>query len=147
MGWGDLGVYGEPSRETPNLDTMAREGMLLPNFYSANPLCSPCESQLVYLNLSLQSDAHCNFWVFNYNLFFQSNHQTSAANCTFYLPITMPMYHKLCAEIYQNVMFIKIIHVARAALMSGRLPIRNGFYTTNDHARNGNSTSILQPFS
>lgn len=27
--------------------------------------------------------------------------------------------------------------LARAALLSGRLPIRNGFYTTNDHARNG----------
>ncbi|XP_021112233.1 N-acetylgalactosamine-6-sulfatase isoform X2 [Heterocephalus glaber] len=66
MGWGDLGVYGEPSRETPNLDRMAAEGMLFPNFYSANPLCSP----------------------------------------------------------------------SRAALLSGRLPIRNGFYTTNAHARN-----------
>ncbi|KAF4010635.1 hypothetical protein G4228_002167 [Cervus hanglu yarkandensis] len=41
MGWGDLGVYGEPSRETPNLDQMAAEGMLFPNFYTANPLCSP----------------------------------------------------------------------------------------------------------
>uniref|UniRef100_A0A8C9DJ55 N-acetylgalactosamine-6-sulfatase n=1 Tax=Prolemur simus TaxID=1328070 RepID=A0A8C9DJ55_PROSS len=67
MGWGDLGVNGEPSRETPNLDRMAAEGMLFPNFYSANPLCSP----------------------------------------------------------------------SRAALLTGRLPIRNGFYTTNAHARNG----------
>ncbi|XP_019835338.1 N-acetylgalactosamine-6-sulfatase isoform X1 [Bos indicus] len=66
MGWGDLGVYGEPSRETPNLDRMAVEGMLFPNFYTANPLCSP----------------------------------------------------------------------SRAALLTGRLPIRSGFYTTNGHARN-----------
>ncbi|XP_072492439.1 N-acetylgalactosamine-6-sulfatase isoform X3 [Notamacropus eugenii] len=66
MGWGDLGVFGEPSKETPNLDRMAAEGMLFPNFYTANPLCSP----------------------------------------------------------------------SRAALLTGRLPIRNGFYTTNGHARN-----------
>lgn len=46
MGWGDLGVNGEPSRETPNLDRMAAEGTLFPNFYSANPLCSPCKSGL-----------------------------------------------------------------------------------------------------
>lgn len=46
MGWGDLGVNGEPSRETPNLDRMAAEGMLFPNFYTANPLCSPCKSGL-----------------------------------------------------------------------------------------------------
>ncbi|KAF4094388.1 hypothetical protein AMELA_G00014540 [Ameiurus melas] len=66
MGWGDLGIFGEPSKETPHLDTMASQGMLFPNFYSANPLCSP----------------------------------------------------------------------SRAALLTGRLPIRNGFYTTNAHARN-----------
>ncbi|XP_065191595.1 N-acetylgalactosamine-6-sulfatase-like [Sycon ciliatum] len=67
MGWGDLGVFGHPAKETPNLDKMAADGMTFPDFYSANPLCSP----------------------------------------------------------------------SRAALMSGRLPIRNGFYTTNAHARNG----------
>ncbi|XP_077482868.1 N-acetylgalactosamine-6-sulfatase isoform X2 [Stigmatopora argus] len=66
MGWGDLGVLGQPSRETPNLDAMAAQGMLLPNFYTANPLCSP----------------------------------------------------------------------SRASLLTGRLPVRNGFYTTNGHARN-----------
>ena len=43
MGWGDLGVYGHPAKETPNLDQMAAEGLLLPDFYSANPLCSPCK--------------------------------------------------------------------------------------------------------
>ena len=31
---------------------------------------------------------------------------------------------------------------ARAALMSGRLPIRNGFYTTNAHARNGKNGNL-----
>ncbi|XP_052816972.1 N-acetylgalactosamine-6-sulfatase-like isoform X1 [Mya arenaria] len=73
MGWGDLGVFGEPNKETPYLDKMAQEGMVLPNFYSANPLCSP----------------------------------------------------------------------SRAALMSGRLPIRNGFYTTNDHARNAYTPQVI----
>ncbi|XP_033754653.1 N-acetylgalactosamine-6-sulfatase-like [Pecten maximus] len=66
MGWGDLGVFGEPNKETPNLDRMASEGMLFTDFYSANPLCSP----------------------------------------------------------------------SRAAMLTGRLPIRNGFYSTNAHARN-----------
>ncbi|KAF7244699.1 N-acetylgalactosamine-6-sulfatase, partial [Varanus komodoensis] len=41
MGWGDLGVFGHPARETPNLDQMAAEGMIFPDFYTANPLCSP----------------------------------------------------------------------------------------------------------
>ncbi|OXB65061.1 hypothetical protein ASZ78_008344 [Callipepla squamata] len=41
MGWGDLGAFGEPSKETPNLDQMASEGMLFLDFYTASPLCSP----------------------------------------------------------------------------------------------------------
>ena len=43
MGWGDLGVFGHPAKETPNLDEMAAEGITLPDFYTANPLCSPCK--------------------------------------------------------------------------------------------------------
>ncbi|XP_071823584.1 N-acetylgalactosamine-6-sulfatase-like isoform X2 [Apostichopus japonicus] len=66
MGWGDLGVYGHPAKETPNLDRMAAEGTLLPDFYAGNPLCSP----------------------------------------------------------------------SRASFLTGRLPIRNGFYSDNAHARN-----------
>lgn len=65
VGWGDLGCYGNPSRETPNLDRMAAEGMLFTDFYTASAICSP----------------------------------------------------------------------SRAALLSGRLPVRNGFYSTQ-HARN-----------
>uniref|UniRef100_A0A8C8M7Y4 Sulfatase N-terminal domain-containing protein n=1 Tax=Oncorhynchus tshawytscha TaxID=74940 RepID=A0A8C8M7Y4_ONCTS len=45
MGWGDVGVFGQPS-ETPNLDSMVAQGMLFPNFYTANPLCSPCQCHL-----------------------------------------------------------------------------------------------------
>ncbi|XP_053565262.1 N-acetylgalactosamine-6-sulfatase isoform X1 [Bombina bombina] len=73
MGWGDLGIFGEPSKETPNLDQMAAEGMIFPDFYTANPLCSP----------------------------------------------------------------------SRAALLTGRLPIRNGFYTTNNHARNAYTPQVI----
>lgn len=49
MGWGDLGIFGEPNKETPNLDKMASEGTVLTDFYTANPLCSPCESQFHFL--------------------------------------------------------------------------------------------------
>ena len=47
MGWGDLGIFGEPNKETPNLDKMASEGMIFPNFYSANAICSPCEYTVI----------------------------------------------------------------------------------------------------
>ena len=44
MGWGDLGIFGEPNKETPFLDRMAAEGLTLTDVYAANPLCSPCKS-------------------------------------------------------------------------------------------------------
>lgn len=66
MGWGDLGILGNPNKDTPNIDMMAQEGMLFTDFYVGAPLCSP----------------------------------------------------------------------SRASMLTGRLPIRNGFYTTNAHARN-----------
>lgn len=38
---------------------------------------------------------------------------------------------------------IWFVLTARAALLTGRLPIRNGFYTTNAHARNGQYTFVF----
>lgn len=43
MGWGDLGAFGNPSEETSNLDRLTNLGMQFPDFYAANPLCSPCK--------------------------------------------------------------------------------------------------------
>lgn len=47
MGWGDLGCYGNPARETPNLDQMAAEGMLFTDFYTASAICSPSRASLL----------------------------------------------------------------------------------------------------
>jgi arylsulfatase A-like enzyme len=47
LGWGDLGVYGHPEIETPNLDRLASQGTLLTQFYCASPVCSP--SRVAYL--------------------------------------------------------------------------------------------------
>lgn len=41
LGWRDLSCYGSETFETPNLDALAKRGMLFSNAYSASPLCSP----------------------------------------------------------------------------------------------------------
>jgi arylsulfatase A-like enzyme len=41
LGWGDLGCYGNPQIQTPNLDRMAREGTLFTQFYVNGSVCSP----------------------------------------------------------------------------------------------------------
>jgi len=40
MGYGDLGVNGNPNIKTPNLDRMAMEGIRFSNYYSASPACT-----------------------------------------------------------------------------------------------------------
>jgi len=45
LGYADLGIYGSEI-PTPNLDSLAREGMLLTSFY-ANMTCSPTRSMLM----------------------------------------------------------------------------------------------------
>ncbi|RDV27992.1 hypothetical protein DXV75_03215 [Alteromonas aestuariivivens] len=41
MGYGDLSVTGNISASTPNIDLLAREGLLMEKFYVASPICSP----------------------------------------------------------------------------------------------------------
>ena len=41
LGYGDLGCYGHPHIQTPNLDKLAQGGIRFTSFYSAAPVCSP----------------------------------------------------------------------------------------------------------
>lgn len=47
LGYGDLSCYGHPFIRTPNLDRLAREGMLFTDFYSASSICSPSRCGLL----------------------------------------------------------------------------------------------------
>jgi arylsulfatase A-like enzyme len=41
LGYGDLGGYGHPAIQTPNIDALAQEGMTFTNYYAPSALCSP----------------------------------------------------------------------------------------------------------
>jgi len=41
LGYGDLGSYGHPVIETPNIDALAQQGMTFTNYYAPSALCSP----------------------------------------------------------------------------------------------------------
>ena len=47
LGYGDLGVYGHPTIQTPHLDKMASEGLKFTSFYSANAVCSASRASLL----------------------------------------------------------------------------------------------------
>src|SRR5207248_10463798 len=47
LGYGDLGCYGHPMIRTPNLDKLARQGILFTQCYAAAPVCSPSRAGLL----------------------------------------------------------------------------------------------------
>lgn len=47
LGYGDVGFNGNTKIITPHLDNMAKEGVILQNFYAAAPLCSPTRASVL----------------------------------------------------------------------------------------------------
>jgi arylsulfatase A len=47
QGFGDVGCFGSPYIETPNLDRMATEGAKFTSFYTAAPICTPSRAALM----------------------------------------------------------------------------------------------------
>jgi arylsulfatase len=46
LGYGDLGVYGQQKIETPNIDALAKNGMMFTQYY-AMPVCAPSRYSLM----------------------------------------------------------------------------------------------------
>ncbi len=47
LGYGDLGCFGHPIIKSPNLDTLAKQGVRLTQSYSGSAVCSPSRSALL----------------------------------------------------------------------------------------------------
>ena len=47
LGYGDLGSYGAPDIKTPNLDTLAHDGVRLTDYYANAPVCTPTRAALI----------------------------------------------------------------------------------------------------
>lgn len=47
QGWGDTGYNGHPLLKTPNLDAMAKAGLVFNRFYAAAPVCSPTRGSVL----------------------------------------------------------------------------------------------------
>lgn len=47
LGWSDVSYNGSKVYETPHIDRLARQGMVLTDFYSAGPVCSPTRASIM----------------------------------------------------------------------------------------------------
>jgi arylsulfatase A-like enzyme len=47
MGWRDLTCYGSTFYETPNIDRLAKEGLLFTDAYASCPVCSPTRASVI----------------------------------------------------------------------------------------------------
>ncbi|OFW15795.1 MAG: hypothetical protein A3H29_15135 [Acidobacteria bacterium RIFCSPLOWO2_02_FULL_67_21] len=47
VGYGDFGSYGAPDLRTPNIDSLARDGVRLTDFYANGATCSPTRAGLI----------------------------------------------------------------------------------------------------
>ncbi|MCA9073130.1 MAG: sulfatase-like hydrolase/transferase, partial [Planctomycetaceae bacterium] len=47
LGWSDVGYNGSRVYETPHVDRLAKQGMVLTDFYSAGPVCSPTRASIM----------------------------------------------------------------------------------------------------
>ncbi|MFS4491371.1 arylsulfatase [Maribacter sp. 2308TA10-17] len=47
LGYGEVGAYGQQKIETPNIDLLAKAGMLFTQHYSSAPVCAPARHMLL----------------------------------------------------------------------------------------------------
>ena len=47
LGYGDLAYTGHPTISSPNIDRLARDGLVLTEFYAASPVCTPSRASLL----------------------------------------------------------------------------------------------------
>ncbi len=47
LSWGDIGCYGQTRIRTPNIDRLAREGILFTQCYAGSSVCAPSRSSLM----------------------------------------------------------------------------------------------------
>ena len=47
LGYGEVGAYGQTKIETPNIDALAKAGMLFTQHYTGAPVCAPARNVLL----------------------------------------------------------------------------------------------------
>lgn len=62
LSWNDLGAYGHPTIHTPNIDKMAKQGVLFNNAYLTASSCSPSRASIITGRYPHNTDAEQLHW-------------------------------------------------------------------------------------
>ena len=62
MAWDDCGAYGHPSIKTPNIDQLAKDGMLFHQAFLTTSSCSPSRASIITGTYPHQTDAEQLHW-------------------------------------------------------------------------------------
>jgi arylsulfatase A-like enzyme len=88
-GWGDLGCYGHPHVQTPNLDALAARGTLYTQFYVCSGVCSPSRTAALTGQYPARFGVHGHF----------ADHQMNARRgMPNWLDPTVPTYTRLLQQ-------------------------------------------------
>jgi len=84
LGWADCGCYGHSVHQTPNIDSLAQNGMKFTNAYSASCVCSPTRASI--LTGKYPARLHLTDWIrshqrpFNHTDQFSNEHKLISPN-------------------------------------------------------------------
>jgi len=62
LGYADLSCYGQEAFRTPNLDRLAREGVLIRHAFVSSPSCTPCRNSILTGQQFYRLDQGANLW-------------------------------------------------------------------------------------
>lgn len=124
LGYNDLGVYGSPTINTPNIDQLMTEGVRLTQFY-VHPLCSPTRAALLTGRLPVRTGTYTSYPYpgdIGYRVFYPSS-----AGCLLKNETLISEYLKNSSANYSTLMIGKW-HVGHQPDL-GCLPTHRGFDT------------------
>jgi len=112
LGWGDLSCYGNRKFRTPNLDRLAREGILFTQYYQAGSVCSPTRAALMTSRYPAELAIHGHL---------ATPEQNAARNMPNFLDPEVPTLPQLLKQVGYRTIHVGKWHLGTAIITDTRL--------------------------
>ena len=92
LGYGDLGYTGNNMIKTPHIDALARNGVVLENYYAPSPVCSPSRASMLTGRLAPRNGLTA--------VPFPTGHAVDRLNRLFNNPVRLP--REICEKLMED---------------------------------------------